>query len=299
MTDIRTFPQKAILVTEKASLHITIHPFTNRDTGVIEHYSVNIGSRKTKCVQIIVPGESGLQEGKLNWVAKIVPECYLTAKDKTKLSQHIVNLAFTIARDINPTCIRYLVDDCSSFPCSLPDGKTQTIPMKSFHIAFHGSTWYEHYFGAKLVQHHETYKRLKLNLYDSEKKPPTFSFNNPDLDEILTPIYESTKTWHDFFQAIQSKYGDKKCGVLYPWITNAMYVIFDGSNIFDNNKWYIDLEHTSKIPFRSYEDRQTGGMKRKFTRKYKKPDVFFKAPPFFLWNYFEIQSMNYNKFLHS
>ena len=309
MTEPRIFPKMAIILTEKVALHITIDSFTNRDTGIIEHYSVNIGSRKSKCIHLIVPGNlSGVLEGKLNWVAKIVPECYLTAKDKTKLSQHIVNLAFTIARDINPRCTRYLLNDCSSFPCSLPNGTTQVVPMKPFHIAFHGSTWYEYYFGARLEHNHEIYERLKLNLYDSSKKTPKFEFNHPDLEEILKPMYDSTETWWNFFQAIQAKYGDKKCSVVYPWIRDAMFEIFDHSNIYEVHKWYIDLDKNVKdaktpiIPFHTYEDIQTGG-KRKFTKKQKTKiktktnEFLFNIPPVFIEKYYDIQSMNYKKFL--
>jgi hypothetical protein len=169
-----------------------------------------------------VPG-IGRKEGTLNWISKTIPECYLDAKDITQLSQHNIQLAFTIGRDINPACTRYLLDDCSSFPCSLPNGKKHVVPMKPFYIAFHGSTWYEYYFGAKLVYNHEQYERCKLNLYDSSKKPATFSFKHADLDELLQPLYASTATWWEFFQAIQLRFGDKKCAAVYPWLTDAMF----------------------------------------------------------------------------
>jgi hypothetical protein len=300
MAEARTFPKNAVIVTPKATMHVTIDPFKNRDTDEIEHYSVSIGSRKSKCVHITVPGISNTaSEGKLNWVSKIVPECYLTAKDNTKLSQHILNLAFTLARDINPACTRYLLDDCSSFPCLLPNGKKQIIPLKPFYIAFHGKTWYEYYFGAQMLHNHETYMRLKLNMYDSAKKPAFFSFNNSELDEILRPLYESSNTWHTFFQAIQTTYGDKKCSVVYPWITDALYLIFDNSNMYDTHKWVIDFETNSEqaltpmISFHAYADLQTGGG-RTVTRKVR---ATTRTPPIYVRNYYEINNFKYKQFL--
>lgn len=285
------YPKRAVIVTEKASLHITIEPFTNRNTQIIEHYSISIGSRKSKCLHLTVPG-IGRKEGTLNWVSKMIPECYLDAKDTARLSQHIIQLAFTIGRDINPVCNRYLLDDCSSFPCSLPNGKKHVVPMKPFYIAFHGSTWYEYYFGAKLVYNHEQYERCKLNLYNSSKKPATFSFKHADLDELLQPLYASTATWWEFFQAIQLQFGDKKCAAVYPWLTDAMFEIFDHSNIYDVHKWYIDLAGVPLIPFRAYTDMQSGG--KRATKKHRPSP---SPSPIFTYNYFELQSMNYKKFL--
>jgi hypothetical protein len=250
-------------------------------------------------VQMNVPSvESGGSTGTLMWVEKIGPVCYLTAKDSKNLSLYTINLAFTIARDINPNCVRYELDDCSSFKCALPDGTDPVVSLKPFHIAFHGATWYEKYFGAKLTHNHEVYRRLCLNLYDSSKKPTSFSFKHKDLDEDLGQLYKTTHTWHDFFQAIQAKYGDKKCTAVYPWIMDAMFHIFDNSNMFEIHKWYIDLRanaeeaKTPLIPFMSYKDAlATGGG----TRKRKK--TYYNTPPVYIRNPIQMQSMEFRKFL--
>lgn len=303
MSETRLFPSSAIIQTDKIAVHITIQPYTDRNTNEIEYYSLNIGSRKSKCVSLTIPGPHNHSNGKLVWVSKIKPECYLDAKDNDKLSQHIINLAFTIARDINPSCKRYELDDCSSFPCSLPNGKTYAMTMKPFHIAFHGSTWYEFYFGAKLQYNHKLYEQLKLNLYNSAVKPDKFSFKHSDLDEILQPLYNSTKTWWDFFQAIQEKYSEKKCSIVYPWIIDAMFEIFDHTNIYDVPKWYIDFNEneqmikTPTIPFRSYTDLQTGG--RNKTRKHKQNLDYVIVPPLMPYNYYEVASMSFKKFINS
>lgn len=296
----RTFPEKAVIVTDKASFHITISNYKNRDTHSIEHYTVSVGSRKSKCVQINVPSiESGKKQGTLMWVEKIGPICTLTTKDSHSLSQHTVNLAFTIARDINPLCTRYLLSDCSVFDCTLPGERIKNVPMKPFHIAFHGNTWYEKYFGAKLVKNYNIYERLKMNLYNSANKPAEFSFGHEHLNDELNELYASTETWHDFFQVIQTNYGDKKCAVVYPWIIDALLLIFEDNHIFEDSRWYIDLDENAKdtqtplIPFVSYEDAMTGG--RRTTRKRKLRE--FNVPPVFVRNGMKIQKMNYREFL--
>ena len=69
MAELRTFPTKTVIVTDKATLHVTIEPFKDRNTNNVDHYSVSIGSRKSKCIHITVPcGTSG--EGTLSWVSK-------------------------------------------------------------------------------------------------------------------------------------------------------------------------------------------------------------------------------------
>lgn len=295
-----SFPNKAIITTDKAVFHLTISEFKNRDTGIVEHYTINLGSKNNKCVQMNVPSvESGGKIGTLMWVEKVSSVCYMTSKDNKNLSQYTINLAFTIARDINPSCFRYEFDDLSSFKCTLPDGSKPIVSLKLFHIAFHGATWYEKYFGAKMAHNHDIYRRLCLNLYDSSKKPSTFSFKHKELDEDLMQLYKPAHTWNDFFQAIQTKYGDKKCTAVYPWILDAMYHIFNNSNTFDNHKWYIDLSENIKdiktplIPFKSYEDTLvTGGSTRKQKKHY-----YYNVPPIYICNPIKIQSMEFRKFL--
>jgi hypothetical protein len=286
----RIFPKRAVIVTKSAAFHLTISSFNNRNTSVIENYTVSLGSRSKKCIQMNVPSiESGKKSGILMWVEKVGSVCSLNITDSKNLSHHALNLALTIARDINPECNRYDFDDCSSFKCQLPD-HVETMSMKPFHIAFHGSTWYEKYFGAKLMKDHDLYERLKLNLYDPTKKPTHFNFKHSTLQDELDPLYSSTNTWYDFFQAIQKKYGDKKCGVVYPWIIDAMYIIFENNQIFEYQKWYIDVAKTPKIEFLSYEDAMKGGTR-------KKRNEIYNATPLNVRNPFRIQNMNYKAFL--
>jgi hypothetical protein len=295
----RVFPEKLVIITDRAAYHLTITPFRHPYTNILEHYTIGLGSRKEKCVQLNTPSiESGKKEGDLIWVKKS-PECFLDSKkDSSLLTQHTLLLGLTIARDINPTCTRYKFNDCSKFPCKLPDGKEDYVSMKAFYIAFHGGTWYETQFGARLTKKHELYEKLKLNMYDPSKKPSTYNFGNVSLNEILMPIYSSTNTWNEFFQAIQDKFGDKKCSVIYPWIVNTMNTdIFDEEYIFEKPNWYIEMKDNDKtplIPFKTYEDTMSGGSK---TRKRKRRASYYNIPPIYFRDIPRIQAFDYYKFL--
>lgn len=294
----RIFPEKLVITTDRASYHLTITTTPNRNTGVPEHYTIGLGSRKEKCVQLNIPSiESGATEGKLIWVKK-GPACFLDSKkDSNSLTSHTVQLAFTIARDINPNCLIYRFDDASKFPCKLPDGGIHTVSLKQFYIAFHGGTWYEKTFGARIEESlYELYERLKLNMYDPSTKPPSYDFGNASLNEILLPLYLSTNTWHDFFQAIQEKFGDKKCTVVYPWIVDALLYIFKIA-LYEHPKWYINLKDNDKTPlilFKAYEDTMAGGSK---TRKQKRRVSYYNLHPVYFRDIPRIQAFDYYKFL--
>lgn len=294
------YPEQVIIKTDGGIFNLKINPQINRDTQIIESYFISLDSKTNKCVQLSVPSiESTLKTGTLSWV-KAEDDCSLEKYIEKGLAKHMVLLALTLARDINPLLERINLDDMSTFTCELPDNKMYKIPMKSFHIAFHGATWYEYYFDAKLVKYNELYCKLKENLYDSDKKPKNFNFNNEYLQEELEQLYNNSNTWSDFFSAIDKNYGKKKCGVVYPWLYRAMTVIFEHNKIFENENWYIDLKENAKkdktalIPFKSYEPKQ-GGKRQTRKRKYKFrgciPYIYFIDIP-------EIAKMNYKKFLY-
>lgn len=293
----RIFPPEAVIKTDKGTFYLTITPFKNRNTGQSEYYTISLGGKTNKCVQLKVPDiHNPNQEGLLIWVESEI-SCYFFANTTNKMAIHMVNLGFTIAKDINPNCNRYIFDDCSSIKCKLPNGKSQVVSMKPYHIVFHGETWYEKYFGAKLVSNHSIYEKGKLGLCDSAKKTKTFDFIHSDLQEILTPIYDNSATWYDFFREIDTVFKEKKCAMVYPWLVSALLVIFDNNYIFENPKWYIDLsenklaEKTPSISFISHAVMRGG----KKTRKLHRLNYPVHVP--YIINYPLVQSFNYKEYL--
>lgn len=211
----------------------------------------------------------------------------------------MVLLALTLARDINPLLERIDLEDMSAFTCELPNNKEYKLPMKQFHIAFHGATWYEYYFDAKLNEKYDQdrYLKLKQNLYNPDKKPKYFDFKNEYLQEELEILYNNSKTWSEFFNAIDKKYKKKKCSVVYPWLISAMSVIFEKQNMFANVGWYIDLKEnaavkTAPIQFKSYDIKNGGKRQTRKRYRYK-----YSIPSFYYINIPEVGRMNYAKFL--
>jgi hypothetical protein len=257
------YPESQIIITKKGKFHLKLTSYMHRNTGIIESYNINLGGINDKCIQIKVPSpESGKTDADLMWV-KSADSCSMEKYSSDGFTQHMVLLGITIARKINQSLAKVTLLDTSSFTCTLPNRK-ETVPMKPFHIAFHGDTWYEHYFNAKLEKNHNEYVRLKDNLYHPDMKPPTFNFMNDDLQDELEPLFYATDTWADFFSAIELKYKKKKCAVVYPWLTAALHTIFD-IPYFESPKWYIDLNDTSikNISFKSYHAIKGGTRKKR------------------------------------
>lgn len=289
------------LKTEHGRFIFKVELTLNRDTTIPVSYNINIGSKNNYCIQIRVPskesGESGETDAYLMWV-EAGEKCSLETYIETGLAKHMTLIGFTLTRQINTNIKTISFEDTSSFKCDLPDNKKIKVPMKAFYIAFHEATWYESNFGAKLKTNYKEYCKLKKNMYKSENKPKRFNFVNKELQEELEPLYNSTLNWSEFFQAISKKYGKKKCGIVYPWIMNALYEVF-GSNIFDDTRWYIDFKdhkEQNTYPMLTYNikkiEKTTGGYKkikqRRFT--FSRTHIFPNIP--------EIQKWNYMKFIN-
>jgi hypothetical protein len=281
-------------------------PTFDRNTNKLMSFNINLGSDNRFCVQLNVPSkESNKTDANLMWV-EAHEECSMEQYIKKGLAKQMVLLGLTLTRKLNPNIKTVSFEDTSSFKCKLPDGKEQQVPMKAFHIAFYEATWYEYYFGARLKTDYDDYCIEKKNMYKSENKPKRFDFINPELQKELEPLYESTSNWYDFFQAISKKYGDKKCTMIYPWISRAMSEIFVSRNYYDSSKWYIDFklnEEQNKTPLIDFDmtviSKLKGGKRTIKTLKNRHARRFTYTRTHMFPNIPEIQKLNYKKFLKS
>jgi len=301
-----SLPDEVIIITSGGKFHLKISPNKKRNLS-IESYTLSLGSENKKCVQLTI----SKKEGKLLWVESD-DNCSLEKYIETKFSQHMVNLIITIALDVNPSLEIIFLDDISGFKCKIPynsnlsqytDGLSNNkikVAMAPFHIAFHESTWYEYYFNARLVENYDIYLSKKNNMHDPKMKPESFDFVNKELQDILEPIYNSSDTWYAFFKEIDRSFTSRKCAVIYPWIKDAMYIIF-GSEIFMNTKWVINIkdnEKLLKIPFSSYEVVRGGSKKRIINTRKKRSQILYSSgvydniPPSI------ITDLHYKKFLN-
>jgi hypothetical protein len=225
-------------------------------------------------------------------------ECTFERYIQKGLAQYMTQLGITLVKKLNPNIKTLSLEDTSSFLCKLPNNKEIRVPMKSFHIAFHGATWYEYYFNAKLKNRYEEYVKLKENMYKKDK-PNTFDFINKDLQRELMPLYKEASCWYDFFKMIEEKYNKHKCAIVYPWIQSAMNDIFKDDNIYENTKWYIDLIDNNKISIldisiHNLKKIQEGG-RRKTIKKRRERRFTFSRTHFFP-DIPKIEELDYNKF---
>jgi hypothetical protein len=258
--------REIVIKADGKSYLLSLTEYFNRNTGAPESYNINLGGSNKKCLNLMISAAG--QEGRLSWVERHV-ECSIEMDDPR--SQQVILLALSIAKSLNGN-IRYIhLDDTSHFPCALPEGGSHEVEMKPFHIAFYRATWYEYYFNAQLDAGHEEYEALKANFDNPAMKPATFEFGyNQTLKDELEPLYKSSKTWAEFFAAISVAYGKRKCSVIYQWVKDALYLIFENKAHFENMKWTIDLQNNDKtkpIYFESYEAKWTGGSRRQRQRR--------------------------------
>jgi hypothetical protein len=177
----------------------------------------------------------------------------------------MINLAFTILREIAPD-IQYIeLDDESDFTCTLPNGKTVGISMTLHDLLFYQKAYYEKRFGAYLKDPdlREEYQEYKKGF--QAQLPHLFSFKNTDLNEMLGPIYIESTTWEDFLSKLSTI--KNKCEIIYPWYKNAVQIIFNEFKV-ERRTWIINLYDnilTPTIQYSEIKSNQKGG-KRK-TRK--------------------------------
>jgi hypothetical protein len=271
----KTFITKVIPTIGEFKVVINNSLDRNNKTKIIEH-TLSIGGKDDKCVNITIPTDSSNKSLFLSW-AETTKDCTLDSlKIKGNSTQIMLQLAITIAREIAPHVTEIILDDMSHFFCQTPDGPIKTH-LPSFYIAFNGKTWYEDKFGAIMIdpEYYEKYKKCLRNFYDPKYKKDNFDFINNDLQLLLDPLYQKSHCWKDFFDQISEIYKDKKCGIVYPWIKNAMRILFDGQRLWDVVEWKIPIndKNTPKIKYYEYSLQKNNNFKLPIINTYKETDV--------------------------
>jgi hypothetical protein len=262
------------------------------DKSKVLYYILNIGGAYNKCVNITIrPAESPRnKEIILSWAEVIGKLCTTNSQEiKGEATIEMVNLAFTIAQEIAPYAEYATLSDMSFFMCSVPDNGSNSkkkikVSLPPYYIAFHDKTWYEDKFGATMINDEE-YKKYRANIENMYKEgllPDSFYFGNDRLREILYPLYSKARTWKEFFMLIEEAYPKTKCTLMYPWLHNAMSIIFQGIYTYAGSTWKIDL---SKIPRVHYYQLRGGhgggGGGGGYSRKYEE-------------QYYDYRDVNYN-----
>ena len=216
-----------------------------------------------RCVGINAPYGSDTAE--LLNVKRTGGGCELNDKEISgKNTVGMVSLAFTFLRKYMPQIKYITLSDNSNIPCKLKNGDTVGVSLAEHQLIFHQKTWYERYFNAILINEdmRTLYEKYKENF---KKKPGEFDFKNPNLNEILRPILDSSPSWKDFFDYLDAL--PNKCEIIYLWYPDALSIIFNNIS-FASQRWRIDLSTIEDV---EYKNKQTGGSstKSRKTRKIK------------------------------
>lgn len=229
--------------------------------------TLNIGG-KDDCASFTIP-MFNKQPIKLSYANSSSNRYQCTLDDKAikgETTYKMMCLAFTIIREItDQTYIEF--QDMSHFECLLPNGEKKDVSLAPFSFLFYGQTWYERRFGAMLVNvaKRNSYMNMKCRRTDSIYKPNVYDFvNNKSLQSMLQPHFETTSSWAEFFDKVAKEYGQNKCHIIYPLVTDILEkYIFKNNFEFLDDTWIMNIDDMPKIPYtiqHVYSDgRQIGG----------------------------------------
>ena len=183
------------------------------------------------------------------------PECSLGAfLEKGSGTEHIIKTSIRYAHNDVPSVTKFLFDDDSHIDCVEKDmGKapprkpTRPLNLAFFYIAYHGKTWYEARFNAKMVDDNK-YRKYKesLGFLTDPARKVTFmqfleiigiSLESESQVKSLETYYKKGTTYRDFFEAVEKK---NRCAVLYGWLNTFMEHYIGAT--FSDKGWFIDVE---------------------------------------------------------
>jgi Holliday junction resolvase-like predicted endonuclease len=143
-----------------------------------------------------------------------------------------------------------------------PRKQRRPLNLAYFYIAYHGKTWYEARFNAKMIDS-EKYKKYRQSLdflTDPRQKVEFVAFLQiigQPVQNIVETYYRKASTYRDFFEAIPKT---KRCELLSGWLYTFMnhYI----GSTFSDKGWFINV-HTMDTRI------TTGGPILSPTQKYR------------------------------
>jgi hypothetical protein len=275
MTDSHTNDYKAnVFTTIPALFRVKVKTMMyHHDKRIVDYYTLTIGSEKNSCINLTIPVRETHKPIFMDHIDASKPDAPCTIDGvviKGEKTKQMFYFARTFLKTLTDKTIIEFTDN-SQFPCTITETEIRRIPLNVAYLMFYGKTWYDMTFNAELVDEVEQnkYKRLQERRKDPAFKPATFNFKTSILNEILTPLYNKTNTWEEFFNVINEEYKEKKCKMVYMWLADAVKTLtVNGNDIFGFQLWKIDIHN---MPLIYYTERKVymGGGKRKQTRRKK------------------------------
>jgi len=211
----------------------------------------------------------------LQWLHTAGQKC--VEGDMTIQGEHTLFLFYVsiqILKLYTPVTHIELLDN-SKFSCTLPNGKIEKMHLNHYYFLFHGKTWYQAKFGAYPFDpaQRAQYESCLKNFDDPAMKPASFDFRNRDLQQVFSPIWQSTSTWKAFFHKIKTI--PNICQKVYPWYISAAILLTNKNNI--PSVWCIDVRKLrfDPIPFERVA-KTVGGRTR--MKKYLREPLILECP---------------------
>lgn len=221
---------------------------------------INVGG-KNDCVQIFY--NSLTNSARLDRLETEKGGCSLSKTDiHGEKTIQMTDLAFTILRSLYPGIHEVTLIDSAKFVCILPDGSKTPMSYKQFFLLLKGKTYYQERFNAIPTYSHEAaaVEQFVRNINDPMRKPDIFHFMNKDLNDLLTPIYNESKTWKEFIDKLSNKYKRNVCQVMFPWYLHA-YAMIMNSEI--TTFWKIPIDRRNSIEYEIIDIKES----KQYTRK--------------------------------
>lgn len=213
-----------------------------------------------KCITISYRFESGFPVSASIPLLSYEPECSVgVSLEKGVGTELLIKTAISYCYSQVPSVPIFTFDDTSHIDCLVTEDTRPPRKLKKplnlayLSIIYHGETWYERIFNAKMVNaaKYATYQESLGFLTDPSAKLPFLQFlelAQPSGEQIayMEKYYGSTSTYRDFFKSIPKQ---QQCMCLFGWINRFIehYVIW-------HKEWMIDVRNMPRI--------QRGGSRR-------------------------------------
>lgn len=248
--------------------------------GITFLHSLYIEGKNIKCAEAIIHYEDNQPVSA--FMPKILQDssCSIDSPmDNGEGTRLMIHTLLYFIRYFYPTLIEIGLDDTSTIPCKMFNGKEKDVSLSSFSIAFNGVTWYEKYFKARLknAMLFEAY-RQRVTWLLTMPIPSFHEFNNiaklPDaIKNELKTYFDNASTYGDFFLSIER---NERCRLVGSWIETFMkYYLAD---YFLNYGWIIPLDFLFEKKggsLKSRRQRKCKGKKRNVRKTVKINDTYY------------------------
>jgi hypothetical protein len=176
-----------------------------------------------------------------------IPKKAILSRLSYGVNEYMIKYAIqNVYNDISSIPIFELDDD--SHICCSPVDMANPVPLAFFYIAYHGMTWYEAHFNAKMrdSERYTAYQKSLSFLTDPTQKLPFIQFieiiggfissSSTEFITELETYYMPATTYREFFQNIPSI---KRIYILYGWID--IFIEYYIGKIYTTKDWYINV----------------------------------------------------------